>query len=338
PIGSRRVYQMPELKLPEGVTVADQLRVDTYRGLMQRYPSLTEGALREYLSVALADARTKAAAEVLPAGKGPENASLDDVLLALAKAGEASRLSPEELEGDDAAGLRRQGGYSYPHVAALKDRLPDAGMRQAEDADAWTVLQRCEYELAVIISMGFADYYLIVADFINWARDQGISVGPGRGSGAGSIVAYAVGITNIDPLRFGLLFERFLNPDRISMPDFDIDFSDVRRGEVIDYVREKYGDERVAHIATFGTMASRAAIKDAARVLDVPYAESDRVSKLVPVVQGRSVKIDEALQGVPELRELYEQGAKSYIDVARTLEGLTRHASVHAAGVVIARD
>ena len=338
PIGSRRVYQMPELKLPEGVTLADQLRVDTYRGLMQRYPSLTEGALREYLSVALADARTKAAAEVLPAGKGPENASLDDVLLALAKAGEASRLSPEELEGDDAAGLRRQGGYSYPHVAALKDRLPDAGMRQAEDADAWTVLQRCEYELAVIISMGFADYYLIVADFINWARDQGISVGPGRGSGAGSIVAYAVGITNIDPLRFGLLFERFLNPDRISMPDFDIDFSDVRRGEVIDYVREKYGDERVAHIATFGTMASRAAIKDAARVLDVPYAESDRVSKLVPVVQGRSVKIDEALQGVPELRELYEQGAKSYIDVARTLEGLTRHASVHAAGVVIARD
>src|SRR5690606_12753117 len=163
-------------------------------------------------------------------------------------------------------------------------------------------------------------------------------VGPGRGSGAGSIVAYAIGITNIDPLRFGLLFERFLNPERISMPDFDIDFSDVRRGEVIDYVREKYGDERVAHIATFGTMASRAAIRDAARVLDVSYAESDRVSKLVPIVQGRSVKIDDALQSVPELRDLYEQGSKSYIDVARALEGLTRHASVHAAGVVIARD
>src|SRR5690606_32959648 len=205
-------------------------------------------------------------------------------------------------------------------------------------SDAYTVLARCEYELAVVISMGFADYYLIVADFINWAKGRGISVGPGRCSGAGSIVAYCIGITNIDPLRFGLLFERFLNPERVSMPDFDIDFSDVRRGEVIEYVRRKYGDERVAHIATFGTMASRAAIKDAARVLEVPLAESDRVSKLVPVVMGRSVKIDDALRDVPELRDLYEQGAKSYIDVARALEGLTRHASVHAAGVVIARD
>ncbi|HEX7001366.1 MAG TPA: DNA polymerase III subunit alpha [Trueperaceae bacterium] len=338
PIGAKRVYQMPELKLPEGVTLADQLRVDTYRGLMRRYPSLTEAVLREYLAAAAANERTAPALGVLPRGTSPSSAELDDVLLALAKAGEASRLTPEELEGDDEAGVRLRGGYSYPHVAALKHRLSDAGQRQAEDADAWTVLQRCEYELAVVISMGFADYYLIVADFINWAKSQGISVGPGRGSGAGSIVAYAIGITNIDPLRFGLLFERFLNPERISMPDFDIDFSDVRRGEVIDYVREKYGDERVAHIATFGTMASRAAIKDAARVLDVPYAESDRVSKLVPVVMGRSVKIEDALRDVPELRELYEQGAKSYIDVARTLEGLTRHASVHAAGVVIARD
>ncbi len=338
PIGNKRVYQMPEVKLPEGVTLADQLRVDAYRGLMQRYPSLTESVMREYLSVAGEDERTQEALAVLPQGARPETADIGDVLLALAKAGEKSRLTPEELAGDDHDALRLQGGYSYPHVARLRDRLPEAGQRRAEDADAWTVLERCEYELAVIVSMGFADYYLIVADFINWAKDQAISVGPGRGSGAGSIVAYAIGITNIDPLRFGLLFERFLNPERISMPDFDIDFSDVRRGEVIDYVREKYGDERVAHIATFGTMASRAAIKDAARVLDVPYAESDRVSKLVPVVQGRSVKIDEALQGVPELRELYEQGAKSYIDVARTLEGLTRHASVHAAGVVIARD
>jgi DNA polymerase-3 subunit alpha len=338
PIGKRRVYQMPEIRVPEGMTLADQLRVQTYRGAMQRYASLTEDVMRAYLAEAADDEGTRAALASLPQGTTPETAPLDDVLLALARAGELCRLSDEELAGEDGAALRRRGGYVYTHLEGLRARLPDAGSRPGEDADAYTVLSRCEYELAVIISMGFADYYLIVADFINWAKGQGISVGPGRGSGAGSIVAYCIGITNIDPLRFGLLFERFLNPERISMPDFDIDFSDVRRGEVIDYVREKYGDDRVAHIATFGTMASRAAIKDAARVLDVPFAESDRVSKLVPVVMGRSVKIDDALRDVPELRELYEQGARSYIDVARALEGLTRHASVHAAGVVIARD
>lgn len=338
PIGKRRVYQMPEVKLPEGISLADELRVQTYRGAMQRYPSLTEEVMRAYLLEAAADEQTRDALSALPPGTTPDDAPLDAVLLALARAGERCRLSPEELGGEDGAALKRRGGYVYTHLEALRAKLPDAGARPAEDADAYTVLARCEYELAVIISMGFADYYLIVADFINWARSQGISVGPGRGSGAGSIVAYCIGITNIDPLRFRLLFERFLNPERISMPDFDIDFSDVRRGEVIDYVRRKYGDERVAHIATFGTMASRAAIKDAARVLDVPYGEADRVSKLVPVVMGRSVKIDDALRDVPELRDLYEQGAKHYIDVARALEGLTRHASVHAAGVVIARD
>ncbi len=338
PVGSKRVYQMPEIALPAGLTLADQLRVQTYRGAMQRYGSLTEDVMRAYLEQAAAEERTRDALVSLPAGTTPATAPLDDVLLALARAGEKCCLSPEELEGDDGAALRRRGGYVYPHLDRLKEQLSDAGARPAEEADAYTVLARCEYELAVIISMGFADYYLIVADFINWAKSQGISVGPGRGSGAGSVVAYCVGIVNIDPLRFGLLFERFLNPERVSMPDFDIDFSDVRRGEVIDYVRQKYGEERVAHIATFGTMASRAAIKDAARVLDVPFAESDKVSKLIPVIMGRSVRIDDALRDVPELRELYDQGASSYIDVAKALEGLTRHASVHAAGVVIARD
>ena len=307
PIGNRRVYQMPELKLPEGLSLADQLRVDTYKGLLARYPELTEDTFREYLDCA-----------------GKDAAAFDDVLLSLARASEACKVEGAANQAD-----KRNGGYHYSHLEALHERLGDGTVID--------VLERAEYELGVIISMGFADYYLIVADFINWAKSQGIAVGPGRGSGAGSIVAYAIGITNIDPLYFNLLFERFLNPERISMPDFDIDFSDVRRGEVIDYVRAKYGDEKVAHIATFGTMASRAAIKDAARVLDFPYAEADKVSKLIPIVQGRSMKIDEALREVPELKQLYDAGASAYIDVAKSLEGLNRHASIHAAGVVIAR-
>ncbi|MEX2501258.1 MAG: DNA polymerase III subunit alpha, partial [Trueperaceae bacterium] len=157
-------------------------------------------------------------------------------------------------------------------------------------------------------------------------------------SGAGSIVAYAIRVTDIDPLEFALLFERFLNPERISMPDFDVDFSDVRRGEVIEYVRRKYGEDKVAHIATFGTLASKAAIKDAARVMEASFAEADRVSKLVPIVFGRSVSIERALEEVPELRELVDAGAGSYVEIAKSLEGLTRHASVHAAGVIIARE
>ena len=332
PIGNKRVYQMPELKLPEGLTLADQLRVDTYRGAMLRYPELTEESLRAYLSSAL-QTPGYAAASTLPTGTSVEAAGLDEVLLALARAGEASKLSEAELDADASGDFRRKGGYRYRHLEAFAAANGDTIL-----AKALEVLERCEYELGIVISMGFADYYLIVADFINWAKSQGIAVGPGRGSGAGSIVAYCLRITNIDPLHFNLLFERFLNPERISMPDFDIDFSDVRRGEVIEYVREKYGDDRVAHIATFGTMASKAAVKDAARVLDIPYGESDKVSKLIPVVQGRSVKIEEALASVPELKQLYEAGANSYIDVAKSLEGLNRHASVHAAGVVIARD
>ncbi len=313
PVGSKRVYQMPELPLPPGVTLAEQLRTDTYRGLMARYPEVTEALYRDYLRAAEADHAS---------GVDPDSADLSEVLLALARAGERGR--QERKDGET------YGRYAYSHLARFAKAIADERAR--------TVLERAEYELGVIIAMGFPDYFLIVADFINWAKDHGIAVGPGRGSGAGSIVAYAIRITNIDPLAFDLLFERFLNPERVSMPDFDVDFSDVRRGEVVDYVREKYGEDRVSLIATFGTMASKAAIKDAARVLEVPYNQSDEASKLVPVHMGRSVSIDKALAEVPELRQLYDEGAKHYIDVAKSLEGLTRHASVHAAGVIIARD
>ena len=306
PVGDRRVYQMPELPLPEGRTLAEQLRIQTYRGLMHRYPAaVTDELWRAYAG-----------------GLASPEQDLDDVLLAVARRSEQGRRPKRDGETFDR--------YETPALDAFHETWGDpAGTR---------ILARAEYELGVIIAMGFPDYFLIVADFINWAKDNKIAVGPGRGSGAGSIVAYAIRITDIDPLAFDLLFERFLNPERISMPDFDIDFSDVRRGEVIDYVRAKYGDDRVAHIATFGTMASKAAIRDAARVLEAPYADADRVSKLVPVVLGRSVALEKALETVPELRELYQGAAKEYVDVAMSLEGLTRHASVHAAGVIIARD
>ncbi|MCA9837589.1 MAG: DNA polymerase III subunit alpha [Trueperaceae bacterium] len=305
PIGSKRVYQMPELPIPEGRTLAEQLRVQTYEGLLPRYEEITEDFFRAYLKEAT--------------GETPEK--LEDVLLQLARAGEKGRKAKEEGQNFDT--------YSYPHLESFKTKW--------QDEKALEILARAEFELGVIIAMGFPDYFLIVADFINWAKDHQIAVGPGRGSGAGSIVAYAIRVTNIDPLEYDLLFERFLNPDRVSMPDFDIDFSDVRRSEVIDYVREKYGDDKVAHIATFGTMASKAAIKDAARVLEAPYADADAISKLIPVVFGRSTPIAKAMEEVPEIKQAYDNNAKEFVDVAMALEGLTRHASVHAAGVIIAR-
>ena len=207
----------------------------------------------------------------------------------------------------------------------------------------WTkeVEERVRYELSVIKKMGFAGYFLIVQDFINYARRQGIPVGPGRGSAAGSIVAYALGITNIDPLRYSLLFERFLNPERISMPDIDIDFCFERREEVIEYVRRQYGEKNVAQIITFGTMASKGVIKDVARVLNFDYAEADRISKLIPVHQGKPMKVEEAFTTIPELKEIAKSNDEKYqqlIRHARVLEGLARHASVHAAGIIIAPD
>ncbi len=204
----------------------------------------------------------------------------------------------------------------------------------ANEADE--IKKRIEYELSVVEKMGFADYFLIVQDFINWAKDRGVVVGPGRGSAAGSIVSYILGITDLDPIKYGLLFERFLNPERIQMPDIDVDITDVRRDEVFGYLVEKYGENRVAHIITFGTMAARAAIRDVGRALGIEYSFCDQLSKLIPFQKD----LDGALEAVPELKDFYkkDERAKHIIDNARKLEGVARHASVHACGTVIAAE
>ncbi|MDD3678988.1 MAG: DNA polymerase III subunit alpha, partial [Patescibacteria group bacterium] len=198
------------------------------------------------------------------------------------------------------------------------------------------IKDRAAYELEVIERMKYEDYFLIVADFVNWAKDQGILVGPGRGSAAGSIVAYSLGITDLDPMRFDLLFERFLNPDRISMPDIDMDFADDRRHEVIEYVVNKYGKERVAQIITFGTMAARNAVRDTGRVLGMAYSEVDEVAKAIPANE----PLEESIKNVPELAAFYQQGGnyKKLLDLAKRLEGVARHSSTHAAGVVVSKD
>jgi DNA polymerase-3 subunit alpha len=203
------------------------------------------------------------------------------------------------------------------------------------------IMERLDYELNVIAKMGYNGYFLIVQDFINWGKNQGIIFGPGRGSAAGSIVAYCLNITDLEPLRYGLLFERFLNPDRISMPDIDIDIQDTRRDEVITYCTEKYGSERVANICTFGKMMAKNAVRDVARVLDVPYQDADRIAKLVPdPVQGRHTPLRTSLQENVELKAEYESNpqAKTVIDFAAHLEGTIRSHGVHACGVVIAPD
>ena len=196
--------------------------------------------------------------------------------------------------------------------------------------------ERMEYELSIIEKMGFPSYFLIVQDFVNWAKQQGIVVGPGRGSAAGSFVSYLVGITNLDPIKYDLLFERFLNPERISMPDVDMDFADDRRDEVLEYVRKKYGNDHVAQIITFGTMAARAAIRDAGRALDYPYDYCDKTAKMIPMFS----TIAAALEDVPEFSNFYnsDKDAKKLIDSAKKLEGVCRHASMHACGVVITKE
>lgn len=224
------------------------------------------------------------------------------------------------------------------------ETLEDSELLSVEAARAHipaNVLERADYELGVIDRMGFNGYFLIVQDFINWGKKQGIIFGPGRGSAAGSIVSYAIRITELDPLKYDLLFERFLNPDRISMPDVDIDIQDTRRNEVIQYCTDKYGSERVANIVTFGTMAARAAVRDVARVLQVPYGESDRLAKLVPQpVQGRHIPLAKSVVDDADLKHEYEtnQTAKTVFDFAMRLEGTIRSHGVHAAGVVIAPD
>lgn len=212
---------------------------------------------------------------------------------------------------------------------------PAGGLPEARGSE---VIRRLDYELSMIERMGYSSYFLIVWDFIEFARSRGIPVGPGRGSAAGSLVAYVLGITNIDPLRYGLLFERFLNPDRVDLPDIDIDFCFERRGEVIEYVFNKYGHDCVAQVITFGTMAARAAIRDVGRALNMPYGDVDRIAKLVPMQLG--ITLEHALEVTPELREAYQSKpeVKELLDLARAVEGMPRHASVHAAGVVITRE
>ena len=208
--------------------------------------------------------------------------------------------------------------------------------RYGEDPDP-ALVERLNYELGVIKSMGYVDYFLIVWDFIHFAKSNGIMVGPGRGSAAGSIVAYTLAITNIDPIRYQLLFERFLNPERVSMPDIDVDFCFERRQEVIDYVVRKYGKERVVQIVTFGTLAARGVIRDVGRVMDLPYAFVDNIAKMIP--QELNITIDKALKMNSELRSTYEsdEQVKYLIDMCKRLEGLPRHSSMHAAGVVISQ-
>ncbi len=299
PVDDKKRYQIPRYPLPEGRDEAQYLRELTFLGLLERYPDrITEEFYRQMLRVA---------GVPVPHGNG---AALAEALALLD--GEAKE--------------------------KLLAELPDP--KEVREWDASAILARALYELEVIERMGFPGYFLIVQDYINWAKRQKISVGPGRGSAAGSLVAYATRITNIDPLAFNLLFERFLNPARVSMPDIDTDFSDVRRDEVIEYVRKRYGEDRVAQIATFGTMASKAAIKDVARVFGIPHKRAEEIAKLVPVKFGRPIPLQEAIETVPELRAMMDSDPeiRRVLEVAMRLEGLNRHASVHAAGVVIGAE
>ena len=219
--------------------------------------------------------------------------------------------------------------YNFPEV-------PDTPLGTFPNENE--IIKRAEYELDVIKKMGYVDYFLIVWDYINYAKTHDIPVGPGRGSGAGSIVAYAIGITDIDPIKYNLLFERFLNPERISMPDFDVDFCYEKRDKVIEYVCEKYGYDHVSQIITFGTMSARMVIRDVARVLDVPYAEADKLAKMIP--NEIHITIKKAMEQNRELRDLYESDSeiKKLLDIAMALEGMPRQASTHACGIVITKD
>jgi len=217
------------------------------------------------------------------------------------------------------------------------NKLCYEGFLERYQEDGGALREQLAYELSIIKKMGYVDYFLIVWDFIKFARDHDIAVGPGRGSAAGSLVSYTLGITNIDPAKYQLLFERFLNPERVSMPDIDIDFCFERRQEVIDYVVDKYGKDRVVQIVTFGTLAARGVLRDVGRVMDLPYAFVDSIAKMVP--QELNITLDRALQTNPEFRTLYETNdqVRELVDMSKRLEGLPRHTSMHAAGVVISQ-
>ncbi len=244
----------------------------------------------------------------LPVFPTPDGMSLDDYI---------DQLSRE--------GLDRRLAFLYPEEAERNQRKP-------------AYVERLEYELGIIKGMKFPGYFLIVQDFINWSKRNGIPVGPGRGSGAGSLVAYSLGITDLDPLKYDLLFERFLNPERVSMPDFDVDFCQYNRDRTIDYVKRTYGADAVSQIATFGTMGAKAVVRDVGRALDVPYMKTDALSKLIPQQPGKTITLDDAMKDVPEFREAVEKDDeyKEILRLAKPLEGLTRNLGMHAGGVLIA--
>lgn len=244
----------------------------------------------------------------LPIFPTPDGVTLDDYLVQLAHEGLATRMA-----------------QLYPDEQEREKQYP-------------TYRERLEWECKTIINMGFPGYFLIVADFINWGKANGVPVGPGRGSGAGSLVAYALGITDLDPLRYDLLFERFLNPERVSMPDFDIDFCQDNRERVIDYVKQKYGKEAVSQIATFGTLGAKAVVRDVGRVLEMPYSLCDTLSKMIPFNPADPWSLERTLEHEPAFKERYDQDeeVKALVDLARPLEGLTRNIGMHAGGVLIA--
>ena len=269
----------------------------------------------------------------------------------IARAIETTGRVAEKVEDYDILGRYQMPRFPIPEghtsVSYLKD-VALAGLREqlklmpGEEPEA-QYIERLLFELTVIEEMGFPTYFLVVWDYIRFARENGIAVGPGRGSAAGSLVAYALSITTIDPVKHGLLFERFLNPERKSMPDIDTDFCIERRGEVIDYVTQRYGEDKVAQIITFNRMTSKAVLKDVARVLDIPYGEADKLAKLIPVVRGKPAKLSEMIGAespAPEFREKYESDPKvrHWVDLARRIEGTNKTFGVHAAGVVIAAD
>ena len=225
-------------------------------------------------------------------------------------------------------------GDAYEYLC----RLCKSGLNERYEDVTPELSQRLDYELETIKNMGYVDYFLIVWDFINYARSNGIGVGPGRGSAAGSLVSYTLKITNIDPIKYSLIFERFLNPERVSMPDIDVDFAPDGRQKVIDYVTEKYGEEKVVQIVTFGTLAARNCIRDVGRALDISYKTCDMVAKSIPA--DVNMTIEKALAQSPDFKKMYDESEEVHylVDVSKQLEGLPRHASLHAAGVVIGRE
>ena len=303
--------------IAEGEVLADPKRVRRFTGQQYFKTRAEMMALFADLPVALANTVeiARRCAVTLTLGKSqlpiyptPGGMPIEDYLRQLAAEGLGKRLE-----------------LLYPDPAERAQKQPEYDAR---------LLRECD----TIINMGFPGYFLIVADFIRWAKDNGVPVGPGRGSGAGSLVAYALGITDLDPLPYALLFERFLNPERVSMPDFDIDFCQDKRGQVIEYVRRKYGHDAVSQIATFGTMASKAVIRDAGRVLDMPYNFCDQLSKLIPIEQAKPLSLDKALKAEPILAERLEneEEVSELFALARPLEDLTRNIGMHAGGVLIA--